>query len=227
MGLSNSLWAITTALTFTAGVLLAIALADAARGFRTIDSGVRLIAIYGLLYAAIWPIRIAQNAPVDVRHFLPLAVPLLVLTLWHVRPLSSLTGRLAFATAGMISILVVFGVLNDQYFASRQWSLGKDAVTLGTSPQAVDAGFAWSGLYSRKIAKKFPNDDPPGRGWANPVPWYGRLIPESGNCMLVSSSRLDQHSLQPVAVRTYRLLPGVERRVWLYRNARACEAADG
>jgi hypothetical protein len=157
---------------------------------------------------------------------LPLAVPLLVLALWHLRSLRSLTGRLAFATAAAIGILVVFSVLNAKYFESRQWSLGKDAVTLGTRPQAVDAGFAWVGLYSKEVSKRFPNNDPLGRGWKKPVPWYGRLFPDSGNCMLVSRSRLDQHALQPVAVRNYMLLPGVERRVWLYRNARACDAAD-
>jgi 4-amino-4-deoxy-L-arabinose transferase-like glycosyltransferase len=225
--LPNPLWAITTAMILAAGILLTIALADAAKGWRKSDASMRLIAIYGLLYAATLSVRVAQNAPVDQRHLLPLAVPLLVLALWGVGSLRSPTGRLAFATAGIVGILVMFSVLNAKYFDSRQWSLGKDAVTLGTRPQAVDTGFAWTGLYSQKIAKKFPNNDPPGRGWKNPVPWYGRLFPDSGNCMFVSRSRLDQRSLRPVAVRTYTLLPGVERRVWLYRNARACEAADG
>jgi 4-amino-4-deoxy-L-arabinose transferase-like glycosyltransferase len=224
--LPNALWAVTTAMILAGGILLANALADAAKGWRTFDSGIRLIATFGLLYAAILPVRIAQNAPVDQRHLLPLAVPLFVLALWHVRSLRSLTGRLAFATAGIVGILVVFSVLNAKYFDSRQWALGKEAVTLGTRPQAVDAGFAWAGLYSPKISKKFPNNDPLGPGWRKPVPWYGRLFPDSGNCMLVSRSRLDQRALEPVAVRTYMLLPGVERRVWLYRNARACDTAD-
>jgi Dolichyl-phosphate-mannose-protein mannosyltransferase len=227
LGLPNGLWAITTAMTLTAGVLLAIALAHAAKALRTIDAGVCILAMFGLLYAVILSIRIAQTAPVDQRHFLPLTVPLLVLALWHVTSLRSLSGRFAFGVAAAVGVLVVFGVLNEQYFAARQWSLGKNAVTLGTRPQAVDAGFAWTGLYSQKVAKKFPNSDAPGRGWENPIPWYGSLFPDSGNCMLVSRSRLDQRSLQPVAVRTYTLLPGVKRHVWLYRNAPACDAADG
>jgi hypothetical protein len=227
VGLPNALWIGTTAMILMAGVLLAIALADAARGLRTITAGVRLIVIYALLYAAILAIRIAQSAPVDQRHFLPLAVPLLVLALWHARSLRSPNGRLAFAAASAVGILVLISTLNEKYFDSRQWSLGKDAVNLGTRPQIVDAGFAWVGFYSTSVSKKFPNNDPLADGWKKPVPWYGRLFPDSGNCMLVSRARLDPRVHQLVAVRTYKLLPGVEgRRVRLYRNTQACDAAD-
>src|SRR2546430_4799248 len=116
--LPKALWAATTAMTLAAGSLLAIALVDAAKGLRRSDASIRLIAIYGVLYAPIIVVRSAQNAPVDHRHLLPLAVPLLVLALWHVRSLSFQNGRFAFAPAGMVCIFVGFSLLNANYFDS-------------------------------------------------------------------------------------------------------------
>jgi hypothetical protein len=222
--LPGAVWAAIDVLALVGGVLLAVLLVRAAaeglRRFRAReawDPSSLAIVLFGLLYAgalAVWGLRDTQ---VYDRYFWALTVPLLVLALGGLRPLTS--GRHvrapALVTAGLLAVLTVVCVVHETASRGAEWDVGEEAVAAGARVRDVDAGYAWVGYH---------DSGPVGTGraspsWKYPRPWYGSLFPDAGNCLSTSKVPLADPRLRLVAVHKFRWVPGLgQERIWLYRN---------
>jgi dolichyl-phosphate-mannose-protein mannosyltransferase len=223
--LPGPLWAIVTAATATAGVLLALALARAGRlalevlrGRSGADPGALLLALFAVLYGAALVVRAGQGEALHDRYLLGVMVPLLVFGLAMATGLRDIWRRVAYAATAVALGIAAVGLETDKYASASVWDAADQQVARGARPNALDAGFAWVGFHASRVVG---NGGSSGR-WADPKPWYAGVFPASTNCLIVSPTKRSEPQLDQAGGRTYDVPAGRAGRVIVYRNPRAC-----
>jgi hypothetical protein len=223
-------WVLLNVAAFVAGVLLAGYLAC-----RVVDLWARrstppreqaiglavLLAYASTTIAGIALLAVLGGATYE-RYLWGIALVLVVLVLREVRSHATRTRIITSGVAlGAVVVTSFALVAGGQAFDVARWHAGTRAEGLGVNPRDTDAGLEWVGFHYRGLA----HEKHVARRWRPPARRYMDDFPRAGNCLLVSTSALDDPQLIPRGTIRYRpFLIGEYRRLLLYRNPPGCRA---
>jgi hypothetical protein len=185
------------------------------------DPLVRLLTIFGSVQILLLAVRAITGGGIQDRYLWPLLVVVPVLLLRLVPGSRSVADRL-LAAVPLAALALLSGVtMTDSYaFAAARWHLAQAAVRGGAAPDRIDAGFEWVGTHYRGVA----ND--PGQPLRSTPPraaYLVRLFPQTKNCFVVVSERIDRPALRLIKTRDYQPYGIAGRsRLFLYGNRAAC-----
>jgi hypothetical protein len=131
--------------------------------------------------------------------------------------------RIASASVIALWVLMLVITIDNRTFAAARWEAGERLVATGLDERDVDAGFEWSGFWSREPIDPDPRAGDPAAGESA----YTGIFPDSRRCGVVSASPLRSAGYREVGLHEYRALGiTVDRALYLYRATSGCEA-DG
>lgn len=118
---------------------------------------------------------------------------------------------LAGAAWVLLALVTTMLTVNADTYAAARWRAGQQVVARGVPAAEVDAGFAWVGAHSHRVAGPALRAAPPYESW------YARIQPGFHECALVSGSPLTDKSLRPIGVASYRLYGAIGPLEHFYR----------
>jgi hypothetical protein len=206
-------WDALLPLAVVAGALLAGLLVSRIHRLR-LDFGV-----FGLLTAAGTVLEIAEGQILFDRYLLPLALPVVALTLQE--PFGALAGlrraRVVLAGAGWLFVAAIMSLimLNGLVYDAATWHAARSVVDAGdASAPYVNAGFAWTAYYSATGAGAGDPKAEPGTYLKTP------MFSDDQPCYVVAAAPQAEPGWSLVATPTYRAAGflGARQSIYVYRT---------